>query len=135
MKAVAGLSHVTLAVACLDRALALYRDLLGMRLRARWADGAYLEAGDLWLCLQRADRPAPATDGTHLALAVDAAAFAALAPRIEAACPIWKANRSEGASVYFEDPDGHRLELHVGDLDSRLAHYRAHPEKGVTLHD
>jgi len=33
----------------------------------------------------------------------------------------WKRDVSEGASFYFLDPDGHRLELHEGDLDSRLA--------------
>lgn len=48
---VSGLDHATLAMSDLDRSLAFYRDLLGMTLRARWAEGTDLEAGGLWLCL------------------------------------------------------------------------------------
>lgn len=32
--------------------------------------------------------------------------------------------KSEGQSFYFLDPDGHKLELHVGDLASRLVQCR-----------
>ncbi len=36
----------------------------------------------------------------------------------------------EGGTLYVLDPDGHKLELHLGDLASRLAHYRkTRPEK------
>src|SRR3546814_15055365 len=48
---VSGLNHLTLAVSDLNRSVAFYRDLLGLRLRAQWDDGAYLDAGSLWLCL------------------------------------------------------------------------------------
>ena len=52
---------------------------------------------------------------------------------VRVAAIIWKDNRSEGASLYFLDPDGHRLELHVGTLASRLAHYSADASSGVTV--
>ena len=100
---------------------------------ADWPRGAYLDLGGLWLCLTLSDTVAQRQDYTHIAFTADD--FAALAPRIRAAAPLWQDNASEGASVYFLDPDGHRLELHDGTLDTRLAHYRANPEKGVTLHD
>ncbi|RVT93395.1 VOC family protein [Sphingomonas crocodyli] len=122
-----GLNHLTLTVADLDRAVDFYRDLLGLALRARWAEGAYLEAGSLWLCLSLDPTATQAsrTDYTHYAFDVAPDDFDALATRIRAAAPIWKDNRSEGASLYFLDPDEHRLELHAGSLASRLAHYRA----------
>ncbi|RVW00038.1 glutathione transferase [Mesobaculum littorinae] len=127
-----GVNHLTLACRDLDRATAFYRDVLGATLRARWEAGAYLELGSLWLCLARGD-VTPRADYTHVALSCAAPDFASIAARITAAAPLWQENRSEGASLYFLDPDGHRLELHAGDLASRLDHYRAHPEAGVTV--
>jgi catechol 2,3-dioxygenase-like lactoylglutathione lyase family enzyme len=121
-----GLNHVTLAVTDLDRSLSFYRDLLGLKVAALWLEGAYLEAGPLWLCLsldaKRESRPAP--DYTHIAFDVSAEDFPALSTRIAELAPQWRDNRSEGSSLYFLDPDGHKLEIHVGSLDSRLAHYK-----------
>ncbi|TPW27058.1 VOC family protein [Pararhizobium mangrovi] len=133
-----GLNHVTLAVADLTRSLAFYRDLLGMRLRALWDDGAYLEAGSLWLCLSYDAAAGPRADYTHIAFDVseaDLAAFAERAKDAKRAVRIWKDNRSEGASLYLLDPDGHKLELHVGLLESRLSHYRNHPSPGRRIFD
>jgi catechol 2,3-dioxygenase-like lactoylglutathione lyase family enzyme len=131
---VSGLNHLTLAVADLDRSLAFYRDVLGFRVAAVWATGAYLEAGTLWLCLS----VGPVTareDYTHVALSVAEGDFAALAERVSAVMPQWRANVSEGASLYFLDPDGHRLELHVGTLESRLADYRGRMVPGMRIFD
>lgn len=135
--AVTGVNHITLAVADLDRAIVFYRDVLGCRLRAIWAGGAYLEAGSLWLCLSLGEyvATAPVPDDSHIALSVSKDAHAALHERLVAQCPIWKQNRSEGASTYFLDPDGHKLEIHVGSLESRLDHYRNNPDIGVRLID
>ena len=133
--AVTGLNHVTLAVADVDRSIAFYRDLLGCTLRAAWPEGAYLEAGSLWLCLSHdvAAQPDPRPDYTHIALTVPADHFPALSEQVRARCTLWKDNRSEGASLYFLDPDGHKLELHVGSLATRLAHYRDNPSMGVRI--
>ncbi len=117
-----GINHITLATSDLDRSLAFYRDALGLSVDKTWDAGAYLSAGDMWLCLS----PDPATtaraDYTHIAFDVSADDFPNMSHRIKATgAQIWKSNRSEGASLYFCDPDGHRLELHVGTLASRLA--------------
>jgi len=124
---VRGLNHITLAVVDLERSLAFYRDLLGLSLRAIWPAGAYLEPGSLWLCLSVDPKAAtgPNDDYTHIAFDVDEARFDEFSQRVAANAPCWRNNRSEGASLYILDPDGHKMELHVGSLESRLAHYRA----------
>jgi catechol 2,3-dioxygenase-like lactoylglutathione lyase family enzyme len=134
---VRGINHVTVAVRDLDRAFHFYVDLLGCRPRARWGRGAYLETGSLWLCLELdACAGAPQIDDSHLALSVDAAEFAAIAQAIRAAgTTLWKGNRSEGDSLYFLDPDGHKLEIHVGDLRTRLESCRERPYDGLKLFD
>ncbi|WP_308915768.1 VOC family protein [Jannaschia sp. LMIT008] len=132
-----GLNHVTLAVSDLDRSLAFYRDVLGLRVAADWPTGAYLEAGTLWLCLSVDDaaRDRPHPDYTHMAFDVGAGDFEALRDRVAMHAAPWRENRSEGASFYFLDPDGHRLEIHVGTLATRLDRYRRDPPPGMRLHD
>ncbi|MEX8194050.1 fosfomycin resistance glutathione transferase [Comamonas guangdongensis] len=133
-----GLNHLTLAVTDLQRSLGLYVELLGFRLRARWASGAYLELGELWLCLSvdasRSTVSGP--DYTHYAFSLAQADFAAFAAQAAAhGVKEWKSNRSEGDSFYFLDPDGHRLEAHVGTLESRLAQCRLQPYAGMEFFD
>ncbi|WP_225199325.1 fosfomycin resistance glutathione transferase [Gluconobacter oxydans] len=132
---VLGLNHITLAVADVQRSLTFYQNILGFRVRAIWAEGAYLEAGSLWLCLSRDDqvRQAPYADYTHMAFSVSEDAFAGMSETLMSNSVIWKENRSEGYSVYFLDPDGHKLEIHVGSLESRLQHYLNTPSKNVQV--
>ncbi|MEM7188518.1 MAG: VOC family protein [Pseudomonadota bacterium] len=135
---ITGVNHVTLAVAVTDRSFAFYRDTLGMTPAAKWDTGAYLSAGDLWLALIEAPDRAPPTgqDYTHLALSCRAEDFADLKQRImDAGCAAWSENRSEGASHYSLDPDGHQLEIHVGDLQSRLAAMHENPWTEITFFD
>lgn len=135
-----GLNHLTLAVSDLTSSLAFYQRLPGMRLHARWDDGAYLSCGALWLCLsldaQRRKTLPQESDYTHYAFSVaeeDFAGVVALLAHVGA--EVWKDNRSEGASYYFLDPDGHKLELHVGNLAQRLAACRERPYKGMVFFD
>jgi hypothetical protein len=103
---------------------------------AVWRRGAYLRAGSMWLCLSLdpaacggADR-----DYTHIAFTFSAVELGTFRARLLAAGGAeWKTNSSEGESVYFLDPDGHRLEAHVGNLESRLASLREEPYEGLTI--
>ena len=128
---ISGVNHVTLVVADLARAIDFYQGKLGLTLRAKGPNSAYLEGGSLWLCLELG-QPDRRADDSHIALSCRAEDYPTLCARLEDA-PHWKSNRSEGASIYVRDPDGHKLELHLGTLDSRLAHYRANPAAGMTV--
>jgi catechol 2,3-dioxygenase-like lactoylglutathione lyase family enzyme len=132
-----GFNHLTLAVTDLDRSVSFYHGLLQLRLDATWDTGAYLSLPGLWLCLSldplRDSKPA--ADYTHYGFTVDAHAFSALIERLKmAGVDEWRDNRSEGASFYFLDPDGHKLEAHVGDLASRLQACRAKPYAGMKFY-
>ena len=131
---ITGLNHVTLSVRDVERAWRFYVDLLGCRPVVRWPKGAYLLAGDLWLALVLDDhtRAGPLPEYSHLAFSVRPADFAALAGRIQAAgAVIWQANWTEGESLYFLDPDGHKLEIHASDLTTRLRAARQNPWEGL----
>jgi catechol 2,3-dioxygenase-like lactoylglutathione lyase family enzyme len=116
-----GINHVTFAVTDLERSVGFSVGGLGARVARKWRAGAYLELGNLWLCLTVDSSLVPSAGYSHVAFDVAPDAFPAAVRRLESAgARQWKENRSEGASFYFLDPDGHRLELHVGTLRSRL---------------
>jgi len=126
-----GLNHITLAVRDLERSLSFYVSLLGCTPRVRWTRGAYLSLGALWLCLS-VEESRPGDDSSHIALSISADDFHDFAGRLDDSGIIrWKPNRSEGDSLYILDPDGHKLEIHVGDLDTRLQHLREKPYQGL----
>jgi catechol 2,3-dioxygenase-like lactoylglutathione lyase family enzyme len=129
-----GLNHLTLAVADLDRSFGFYKDLLGFKPAAIWNTGAYLSLGGLWLCLSLDGRrgAGAAPDYTHVAFDIAQEAFAAFRTRLlDAGVAEWRQNSSEGDSFYFLDPDGHQLEAHVGNLQSRLVTCREAPYAGM----
>ena len=118
-----GINHITLAVSDLEISVRFYEQVIGCRLASIHDGGAYLEAGDAWLCLSLdpAASDQQRSDYSHIAFDVSEDDFAAFEEKLIAAgARIWKENRSEGLSVYFLDPDGHKLEAHVGTLGSRL---------------
>lgn len=133
-----GLNHLTLAVRDLEPSVHFYRHVLGFRLRAQWDAGAYLSLAGLWLCLALDTRKAagPSPDYTHYAFGIAQDDFDTFQERLRAHGLVeWRRNSSEGDSLYFLDPDGHKLEAHVGDLESRLAQCRAQPYAGMRLFD
>lgn len=131
------LNHLTLSVRDLPRSIVFYTATVGLRQVATWAQGAYLTAGATWICLSLDPdtRPAALPEYTHVAFGCPSTEFEMRIAQIRAAgAPIWKDNRSEGDSLYFLDPDGHKLELHVGDLGTRLETCRAAPYEAMTFH-
>ena len=126
-----GLNHITIAVSDLERSLHFYVDIVGMRGHVRWDKGAYLSLGEVWFCLSY-DNVKPSQDYSHIALDIAEIDFPAFAGKLRDAGVIeWKQNSSEGLSVYFLDPDGNKLEVHTGSLQTRLISLQAKPYSGL----
>jgi catechol 2,3-dioxygenase-like lactoylglutathione lyase family enzyme len=126
-----GLNHITIAVNDLERSFNFYVHLLGMTPHARWDKGVYLTLGDIWFCLS-CDEVKPSQDYCHIALDIAETDFNAFAEKLRGVKVIeWKQNTSEGHSLYFLDPDGHKLEVHSGNLQSRLESLKAQPYQGL----
>lgn len=127
---ITGINHITLAVVDLEESFSFYKDLLGFRPLCKWPGGAYFLVGDLWFCLNKDEtrKTEPCVDYTHLAFSISQDDFQGMVARLTAAGVVsFKDNKSEGDSFYFLDPNGHKLELHVGDWKSRLAAKRNDP--------
>ncbi len=128
--AVSGLNHITLSVSDLDRSFNFYLNILGFKPLVKWDKGAYLKAGNVWLAIIVDHRVLlmKRDDYSHIAFTCTVGEYDVIVERLKAACaPEWSENTSEGASYYFEDPDRHQLEIHVGDLNTRLNEMRVNP--------
>lgn len=126
-----GLNHLTLSVSNLDVSIEFYCDLLGFQGEVRWNTGAYLSYGNCWLCLSLG-KAKPSQDYTHFAFTYDSAVMSHVQQKVAfKAVRQWQSNSSEGDSLYIEDPDGHKLELHSGSLASRLDSLKVKPYDGL----
>ena len=117
------INHITLAVSNIDVSFAFYTNVLGFKPLCQWNNGAYLLCGNDWFCLNVVNHHIlqDNTNATHYAFSVSQENFSKMSEKIiNSGIKIYKENLSEGDSVYFVDPDGHKLELHVGNWQSRI---------------
>jgi len=120
MGKIGSIHHVSLIVADTERALAFYRDLLGLAMEPDRPDlgypGAWLRVGDGQIHLLELPNPdplegRPAHGGRdrHLALAVDDIDW--LVKRLEAAEIPFTRSRSGRRALFCRDPDANAIEL------------------------
>src|ERR1041385_8671123 len=123
---ITGLNHLTFSVSDLERSIVFYTGLLGVLVRMRGPSSAYLEAGTLWLALVLGPvvRRNSTQEYSHAAFSVAASEMPLLVAVLTTAGVRRWQESDRPDSFYFLDPDGHKLELHSGDLESRL---RSHP--------
>lgn len=137
MDKITGLNHVTFAVSDLKRAVEFYSQLLGFSIRMLGPSSAYLEAGTLWLALvvDKNFKPIRSPEYSHVAFSTSPAALPLIVAKLKAANVVCWQEADTQESFYFLDPDGHKLELHSGDLRRRLALRAALREPGVAIYD
>ncbi|PKL42296.1 MAG: glutathione transferase [Candidatus Riflebacteria bacterium HGW-Riflebacteria-1] len=124
------INHITFAVKDLEKSFKFYIEVLGLKPVSKWKNGAYLKAGDTWLALNCDEKVTTSVrnDYSHIAFTCLNTEFLELKTKLlNYGITEWSENKSEGESFYFTDPDGHKLEIHVGDLDSRLKDMRDSP--------
>ena len=122
------LDHIAITVADLTRSVAWYRDVLGLEPRHQdvWGNvPTFMCAGSTGLALFPAEtaKPAPKPDTArtlvmrHFAFRANRKNFEAAQQRLRELGADFKFQDHEIAhSIYFHDPDGHRVEITTYDL-------------------
>jgi catechol 2,3-dioxygenase-like lactoylglutathione lyase family enzyme len=131
---IVGINHITLAVKNLEESFQFYRELLGFKPIAKWKKGAYFLVGDLWFCIFQDEntREFPLDEYTHIAFTVSKQDFENMSVRIQSSqAQIWQVNTSEGDSLYFTDPNHHKLEIHTSDLAARIQEAKKNAYEGM----
>jgi catechol 2,3-dioxygenase-like lactoylglutathione lyase family enzyme len=129
-----GMNHVTLAVTDVERSFNFYKNTLGLKPLCKWDKGAYFlvgieESPAFWFCLNYDDKRVTNPCYTHYAFSVSPAEFEAMSQKIiSSGAVVFKENTSPGESLYFLDPDGHKLEIHVGNWQTRIDIKKQNPD-------
>jgi catechol 2,3-dioxygenase-like lactoylglutathione lyase family enzyme len=110
-----GLDHIAIAVSDVDRAEEFYRDVLGLdRAHHEWDPPRLMVANGSGVALfpgGNGSDPDP-PEIPHIAFRADRAAFEkARALLSERGIEFRFSDHGSSHSIYFQDPDGHRLEL------------------------
>ncbi|PTI16976.1 metallothiol transferase FosB [Staphylococcus xylosus] len=125
------INNVTYSVSDISKSIVFYKDILKAEILVESDKTAYFILGVLWLALKE-EKDIPTNEiqysYTHMAFTID-----------ESKHEEWyqwlkdnDVNILEGRnrdirdkqSIYFTDPDGHKLELHTGTLQDRLNYYK-----------
>ena len=133
---VSGVNHITLSVRDVEESYDFYATVLGFKPVLRWPKGAYFTAGEAWVAivLDENVRDGMLPEYSHIAFSAPSGEFQGLCERIiKSGAVIWQENQTEGDSLYFSDPNGHRLEIHVSDLKARVASVKANPWPGLEV--
>lgn len=124
-------NHVCFSVSDLDRSIKFYQEVMGGQLLAEGRTTAYFDIGGVWVALNLQNdipRNQLALSNTHMAFSIDESEFGDWYDKLHR----HNVNILEGRprdvrdkqSIYFTDPDGHKLEVHTGTLQNRLDYYK-----------
>jgi catechol 2,3-dioxygenase-like lactoylglutathione lyase family enzyme len=111
-----GIDHIVLHVNDVGRAKKFYTELLGMTVYRENDRQVFLHAGQQGVALFKRQESIPLTTGNdlnHLALNVAAGTYEALKDELEKNGVAVSGRPGDDHCIYFQDPDGHRLQLMV----------------------
>lgn len=125
------INHVTYSVSDIKKSIIFYKDILKANILVESDKTAYFILGSQWLALNE-EKGIPRNEiqysYTHMAFTIDESEFDEWYQLLNDNDVNILEGRTRDVrdkqSIYFTDPDGHKLELHTGTLQDRLNYYK-----------
>jgi catechol-2,3-dioxygenase len=109
-----GIDHTVLHVSDLARSKSFYMDLLGLTVNHESSWQAFLWCGDQMVVLFEAPQGTPVKAGVelnHMALRLESGTYEEVREHLEENGCTVTGRPGDDRCIYFNDPDGHRLQL------------------------
>ena len=106
--------HAVLHVTDLERSNRFYIDLLGMTVNHESSWQSFLWCGDQQIALFQVDQGTtikPREDPNHIALRLESGSYEEVKAHLEANGHKVMGRPGDDRCIYFDDPDGHRVQL------------------------